>query len=193
MGAELTSCTSWRKLYGSSAAFFSSFFPCARCSAAVRKPNVPLALAAVLLPAALVVVAFPFPFDFVFFGASSRSRVSSSKSSSFSEAVEREETEERREENFIDFVEDASSSESSGTMKSSSSEDALELVFAGKKYVGEGRVISLYNSDLSSLEISWNGWVAARIISGFGCPPHRLRLRLSLLKCVDAWYCLEDN
>jgi hypothetical protein len=38
--------------------------------------------------------------------------------------------EERREEFFLDFV-DASSSESSGTMKSSSSEDALELNFAG--------------------------------------------------------------
>lgn len=78
-----------------------------------------------------VAAAFPFPFRLVGLGASSK--LDSAKSSSFSEAVEwREEIEERREEVFVDFVEDASPSESSGTMKSSSSEDALERDFPGR-------------------------------------------------------------
>ena len=74
--------------------------------------------------------AVDLPFDLLFFGmSSSKSRSFSSISASPSESSEIPERfddmEDRREEDF-DFEERGSSSESSGTMKSSSSEDALE-------------------------------------------------------------------
>ncbi len=134
----LTSRTSFKKLYGSSADFFSSFFPCSRCSAAVRKandppfPDVAIVLETLLDEPDFLPAAFAFPFDLLFFWKPlSRSRSSSSNSaassSSSPETMERrDEMEERREDDLLDLADGVSTSESSGTTKSSSSEEALE-------------------------------------------------------------------
>jgi hypothetical protein len=119
----LTSLTlSYKKEYGDSAAFFSSFLPCSRCSAAVRKVALPPELAnAFELPFAGELLLLPLGFLF-FFGSSSSSWP---KSSSSSEATpdRREALERREDEDFMDLV---STSESEGTIKSSSSSEALE-------------------------------------------------------------------
>ena len=120
----LTSLTlSAKKEYGDSAAFFSSFLPCSRCSAAVRKAAVPPELAN----------AFEFPFDgellllpldfLFFFGSSSSSSLKSSSSSKEATPDRREALERREDEDFVDLI---STSESEGTIKSSSSSEALE-------------------------------------------------------------------
>jgi len=114
-----------KKEYGDSADFFSSFLSCSRCSAAVRKVALPP-----VAPELANAFEFPFacellllPLDFLFFFGSSSSSCSKSSSSSDEAAPGRREApEEREDEDFVDFV---STSESEGTMKSSSSE-ALE-------------------------------------------------------------------
>lgn len=111
-----------KKEYGDSAAFFSSFFPCSRCSAAVRK--------VALAPEPANAFEFPFPCELVlffpfFFGSSSSSSSCSKSSSSADEAPpdRREAPKEREDEDLMDLV---STSESEGTIKSSSSSEALE-------------------------------------------------------------------
>ena len=121
----LTSLTlSAKKEYGDSAAFFSSFLPCSRCSAAVRKVALPPELAnAFELPFTGELLLLPLDFLF-FFGSSSSSWSKSSSSSSSVATPDRREALERREdEDFMDLV---STSESEGTIKSSSSSEALE-------------------------------------------------------------------
>lgn len=106
-----------KKEYGDSAAFFSSFLPCSRCSAAVRKVAPPLANA-FEFPFAGELLLFPLDFAF-FFGFSSSSCSKPSSSSDETTPDRREAPEEREEDDFTDLV---STSESEGTIKSSSSE-----------------------------------------------------------------------
>lgn len=114
-----------KKEYGDSAAFFSSFLSCARCSAAVRKVELPPATNAFEPPFAcelLLLLAEDFPF---LFGSSLSSWSKSSSSSDEVAPDRREGPEEREDEDFTDLV---STSESEGTIKSSSSFEALERV-----------------------------------------------------------------
>ena len=111
----LTSLRSLKNAYGSSVAFFSFFFSCSRCSAAVSKENPPDADA----PDRLF---FPLPVDLPL-GLELNFLFSSSSVTSSKETIERrEEAEERDDDDRIDL---ASTSESEGTIKSSSS-DALD-------------------------------------------------------------------
>lgn len=107
-GKARTSLMTWRKEYGLSVDFFSSFLSCSRRSAAVRNER-ELSLTWV------DILALAFGLDFLAAGSSS--------SSSSSSSVTMDCREEGREEE--DFTDAGSISESEGTMKSSSSE-ALE-------------------------------------------------------------------
>jgi hypothetical protein len=112
-----------KKEYGDSAAFFSSFLPCSRCSAAVRKVALPPELAnAFEFPFAGELLLLPLDFLF-FFGSSSSSSPKSSSSSDEATSDRREALERREEEDFMDLI---STSESEGTIKSPSSSEALE-------------------------------------------------------------------
>lgn len=123
-----TSLASVKNANGSSDDFFSFFFPCSRCSAAVKNEKLPDADTS-MLPLFTVVFFLLDVLDLVLdFVSSSPSSEPSSVKSSSEEAEERpDETflEEREDEDLTDF---ASMSESEGAMKSSSSTtDELDL------------------------------------------------------------------
>lgn len=88
-----TSLISARNAYGLSLSFFSFFFSCSRCSAAVRKERLPDVAAGALLSAAAF-LAVDLLFDFL---------TGSSSSDSSSEMAERREEPDREETDLNDF------------------------------------------------------------------------------------------